>query len=135
MITKEEMRHDSYGLVQCCKSVTKFKQAENKASNHMFRKCIFNRCDDSCMGTEIRLMLGRHMIRNAIGRLKASHYFIPEFKATNLSERSKNQTEYDITAITHDSTIFIVVTALNTVIESMHLVKHTNKEGIPTMLL
>jgi len=34
---KEDMRHDNYGY------------------------------DDSCMGTEIRLLLGRHMIRNKNG--------------------------------------------------------------------
>jgi len=42
--------------------VTKFKQAENKVSIRAFGKCIFGRCDNSCMGTEIRLMLGRYLL-------------------------------------------------------------------------
>ena len=67
MIAEEEMRHDSYGLLQRCNDVTKIKKAENKASNHMFGKRIFSRCDDSCMGIEIRLLHGRHMICIAIG--------------------------------------------------------------------
>jgi len=47
------MRHGSYGLVRRCSGVTKFKQAENNAFNHMFGKCICSTCDESCMGTEI----------------------------------------------------------------------------------
>ena len=31
----------------------------------MFGKFIFSRCDDSCTGMEIRLLLDRHMFRNA----------------------------------------------------------------------
>jgi len=47
--------------------VTKSKQAENKASDRVFGKFIFSRCDDSCAGTEIPLQLGRQKIRNALG--------------------------------------------------------------------
>jgi len=36
-----EMRHDSYGLVQHCNDVTKFKQAKNKASNRVFWETHF----------------------------------------------------------------------------------------------
>jgi len=35
---KMEMRHDSCGLLQRCSGVTKFKPAENKASNHVCGK-------------------------------------------------------------------------------------------------
>jgi len=51
------MRQGSCGLVQCCNGVTELKQAENKAFNHVFGKCIFHWCDNSCMGTENRLLL------------------------------------------------------------------------------
>jgi len=59
VIAKEEMRRESYAMVQRCIGVTKFKQAENKASNHVFGTYIFSRCDDSCLGTGIRLLIGR----------------------------------------------------------------------------
>jgi len=59
----------SYGLMHRCNGVIKSKQAESKVSNCVFGKCIFGRCDDSCMGTEIHLLLGRYMIGNAIGEL------------------------------------------------------------------
>jgi len=50
-----EMRHDSYGLVQCCNvhsftaamCVTKLKKTENAACNRSFGKRIFSPCDDS----------------------------------------------------------------------------------------
>jgi len=46
--------------------VTKFRQADNEASNHAFGKHIFSWCDDSCVGTEICLLPGRCMIRNVV---------------------------------------------------------------------
>ena len=46
IIAEKQMRHDSYGLMQRFNDVTKFKKAENKASNHVFGKRIFSRCDD-----------------------------------------------------------------------------------------
>jgi len=67
VIAKQEMRHDSYERAQRCSRVTAFNQAESKASNLVFVKYIFSRCDESYTGTAIRLLLGRHMIRNAIG--------------------------------------------------------------------
>jgi len=56
VIAKEEMRH-----------TTDKHNIENKASNHVFGKCIFSGCNDSCMGTEIRWLFRRHMICNTIG--------------------------------------------------------------------
>jgi len=44
--------------------------------------------------------------------LKASHNFIQEFDPTNFGERNRNQTDYDITTILHDLTLF-KVTALS----------------------
>jgi len=44
--------------------VTKFKYIENEASSRSFEKWIFSRCDDACMGTEIRLLLGTYTISN-----------------------------------------------------------------------
>jgi len=58
VIVTEKLRHDSYGLLQRSSGITKFKQAENKASFHLFGKCIFSRCDESRMGTEICLLFG-----------------------------------------------------------------------------
>jgi len=51
---------NSYRLVQQGSGVTKFKQVENKASKHVFGEEF---CHESCMGTEIRLQFGRHIIR------------------------------------------------------------------------
>jgi len=60
---------------QRCSGVTKFYQVDNKASNRAFGKSIFqsmlfcihyNVMIRKCMGTEIRLLLGTQMIRNAI---------------------------------------------------------------------
>jgi len=47
---------------------TKFKQADNEACNRgsWKWKCVYSRCERLRMGTEIRLLLGRYMIRNAI---------------------------------------------------------------------
>jgi len=64
VIANEEMHHDSYRLLQRGNDVTEFDQAENNASNHVFGKCSFSRCDNSCMGTGIRLLSG---VRNEIG--------------------------------------------------------------------
>ena len=78
--------------MQRCNGVTEFKQAENKPSNYVIVKCILNRCDESCMGTGIRLLFGRHIVRFAIGD-ERHHYFVQEFDATNFNERNKNQME------------------------------------------
>jgi len=37
--------------------VTKFKQVEKEASNRVFRKYIFSRCDNPHMGMGTRLLL------------------------------------------------------------------------------
>jgi len=50
-----------------CSGVTKIKQFEKKAFKHVFGKWIFSGCHESCMGTEIRLQFGRHIIRFALG--------------------------------------------------------------------
>jgi len=47
--------------------VAKFKQADNKTSSHVFGKCVFSRCDESFMGTDVCFLFGRHTISNAIG--------------------------------------------------------------------
>ena len=43
---------------------TKFNQAEDKASDPVFGKCVFSRCDESRWGTE---KLARCTICNAFG--------------------------------------------------------------------
>ena len=45
-------------------------QVENKAHIYVFVKCILRRCDESCMGMEIRLMFGRHIVCFVIGNKK-----------------------------------------------------------------
>ena len=52
--------------LQNCNGVTEFKQVENKVFS-VFAKRIRRRCDESCMGTEIRLLFGRHVFRFANG--------------------------------------------------------------------
>jgi len=42
-------------------------QVENKAYINVFMKCILSRSDESCIGTEVRLLLGRHIVRFLIG--------------------------------------------------------------------
>ena len=40
MKAKEEFRHESNGLVQRCSAIIKFRQAENRASNRMFKNAF-----------------------------------------------------------------------------------------------
>jgi len=64
------------------------------------------------VGTEVRLEFGRHSLFYA-GRLTAPNCLIQAFGATNFSENTRSQTEYDITATLRGSIAFIVTT-LNT---------------------
>jgi len=66
-VTAREVMRQHYELVQHCNGVTKFKQVENKATKHVFGKWNLSRCDESCMGTEISLQFGRHIIHFAVG--------------------------------------------------------------------
>ena len=53
--------------MQHCNDVTEFKQVENEAFKLALRKRKPTRCHESCMGIEIHLQLGRHIIRFALG--------------------------------------------------------------------
>jgi len=66
---------------------------------------------ESSVRMNIHLQFSRHSLLYS-GRLKAPNCFIQGFIATNFSEHTRRQTEYDITAI-HLASIISIVTPLN----------------------
>jgi len=103
----------------------KFKKAESEASNHAFRKCSFSQCDDSCVETDIRLMLVRCIICKCHWRLKASHTLCLSQNPPVLVNATKGK----LSTVRDDSntswTTFVVTALLN---QCAWLI-HTNKKG------
>ena len=79
-----------------------FKHVENQAYKHTLRKRLCSQRRESRVRKEIRLQLSRHSLLYA-RRLKAPHCFIQAFVATNFSEHTRSQSEYDTPAILVDS--------------------------------
>ena len=74
VIAEEETRQQlrtSAALQWCRRTYAGWEQGVGYI--YVFVKCILNRFDESCMGTEIRL-----------------HYFVQEFHTTRFYEHSKN---------------------------------------------
>jgi len=78
----------SYRPLQHRSGVTRFKQVENQPRNHALRK-----------RTRCQCIHGNGNSLFFVYRLKASHYFMLWFDATNFRERNKNQTMWYLTVI------------------------------------
>ena len=82
-------------------------------SNHVFGKCIFSRCDKSCMGTKIHLLHGRHIIRFATGDKRHPTTLYRSLLRPILVNAAKTKVSEIIAAVPHDSNIFIVTALYN----------------------
>jgi len=62
----------------------------------------YSKCRESRVRTEIRLQFSRHSLLY-VGILKAPRCLVWELVATDFSEHTRSQTEYDMTAIRRNS--------------------------------